>query len=176
MSINFDYQSLYDFFAEIRNYSIFFWLTLPVHSGSLKRTDYPKQLSGPSSFFWMSQLLLKELIIISLLAVSITDSSSTKFVFMMMLGWPWPILQQGQLWSSMCLNGGNLSQFSNGKHMQGITTLFKKIHRVRIPTTCICKNKDADQLRGNHATDQRLCFGYLDSTIPLLPKSTISSL
>ena len=45
------FQSLYDFFAEIRNYSIFFWLSLPVHSGSLKRIDYSKQLSGPPSFF-----------------------------------------------------------------------------------------------------------------------------
>ena len=44
-------QSLYDFFAEIQNYSIFFWLSLPVHSGSLKMIDYPKQLSGPPSFF-----------------------------------------------------------------------------------------------------------------------------
>ena len=45
------FQSLYDFFTEIRNYSIFFLLSLPVHSGSLKRIDYPKQLSGPPSFF-----------------------------------------------------------------------------------------------------------------------------
>ena len=30
---------------------IFFWLSLPVHSGSLKMIDYPKQLSGPPSFF-----------------------------------------------------------------------------------------------------------------------------
>ena len=60
------FQSLYDFFAEIRNYSIFFWLSLPVHSESLKRIDYPKQLSGPPSFFLMSLLLLKELIIIFL--------------------------------------------------------------------------------------------------------------
>ena len=36
---------------------------------------------------------------------------------------------------------------------------------------CICKNKDADQLRGNREADQRLCFRYTDSTIPLLPKS-----
>ena len=47
---------------------------------------------------------------------------------------------------------------------------------VRKPAFCICKNKDADQLRGNHEADQRLCFRYLDSTIPLLPKSEISSL
>ena len=41
---------------------------------------------------------------------------------------------------------------------------------------CICENKDADQLRGNREADQRLCFHYTDSTIPLLPKSEISSL
>ena len=38
-------------------------------------------------------------------------------------------------------------------------------------TFCICENKDADQLRGNHEADQHLCFRYTDSTIPLLPKS-----
>ena len=46
------------------------------------------------------------------------------------------------------------------------------------------KNKDADQLRGNREdqlrgyreADQRLCFRYTDSTIPLLSKSEISSL
>ena len=35
-------------------------------------------------------------------------------------------------------------------------------------TICIGENKDADQLRGNHEADQRLCFRYSDSTIPLL--------
>ena len=44
------------------------------------------------------------------------------------------------------------------------------------PAFCICENKDADQLRGNREADQRLCFRYTDSTIPLLPKSEISSL
>ena len=44
------------------------------------------------------------------------------------------------------------------------------------PTFCICENKDADQLRGYRETDQRLCFRYFDSTIPLLPKYKISSL
>ena len=33
---------------------------------------------------------------------------------------------------------------------------------------CLCENKGADQL-------QQLCFCYLDSTIPLLPKSEFSS-
>ena len=41
------------------------------------------------------------------------------------------------------------------------------------PTICIGENKDADQL--NREADQRLCFRYLDSTIPLLLKSEISN-
>ena len=47
---------------------------------------------------------------------------------------------------------------------------------MRKPDFCICENKDADQLRGNREADQRLCFRYTDSTIPLLSKSEISSL
>ena len=47
---------------------------------------------------------------------------------------------------------------------------------MRKPAFCVCENKDADQLRGNREADQRLCFRYKDSTIPLLPKSEISSL
>ena len=43
------------------------------------------------------------------------------------------------------------------------------------PTICIGENKDADQLRGNREADQRLCFHYSDSTIPLLLKSENSS-
>ena len=41
---------------------------------------------------------------------------------------------------------------------------------------CICENKEAEQLSGNHKADQRLCFQYTDRTIPLLPKTAISSL
>ena len=47
---------------------------------------------------------------------------------------------------------------------------------MRKPTFSICENKDADQLHGNREADQRLCFRYTDSTIPLLSKSEISSL
>ena len=42
---------------------------------------------------------------------------------------------------------------------------------MRKLTFCICENKDADQLRGDREADQRLCFLYIDSTIPLLSKS-----
>ena len=45
---------------------------------------------------------------------------------------------------------------------------------MRKPDFCICENKDADQLRGNREADQRLCFRYTDSTIPLFSKSEIS--
>ena len=47
---------------------------------------------------------------------------------------------------------------------------------VRKPAFCICENKDADQLCVNREADQRLCFRYIDSTIPPLSKSEISSL
>ena len=43
------------------------------------------------------------------------------------------------------------------------------------PTICIGENKGADQLRSNCEADQRLCFRYSDSTVPLLFKSEISS-
>ena len=62
------------------------------------------------------------------------------------------------------------------------TVCMKKVsyHKMspvmRKPAFCICKNKDADQIRGYREADQRLCFCYLDSTIPFLPKSENSKL
>ena len=47
---------------------------------------------------------------------------------------------------------------------------------MRKPDFRICENKDADQLRSYCAADQRLCFRYIDTTIPLVPKSEISGL
>ena len=35
---------------------------------------------------------------------------------------------------------------------------------------CICENKGTDQLCGNRTADLRLCFCYINSTIPLLSK------
>ena len=46
---------------------------------------------------------------------------------------------------------------------------------LRKPTICIGENKATDQLRGNREADQRLCFRYLNSTVPLLLESEISS-
>ena len=47
---------------------------------------------------------------------------------------------------------------------------------VRKPAFCICENKDTDQLHCSREAEQRLCFHYIDSTIPLVPKYEISSL
>ena len=41
---------------------------------------------------------------------------------------------------------------------------------MRKPTFCICENEGAYQLRSNCEADQRLCFCYMDSIIPLLSK------
>ena len=60
-----------------------------------------------------------------------------------------------------------LEYFTSRKHMSRV---------MRKPMFCICENKYADQLRGNREADQRLCFRYIDSTIPLLSKSEISGL
>ena len=61
-----------------------------------------------------------------------------------------------------------------------LVTKIRNTHDLRLvmrkPAFCICENKDADQLRGNRKADQHLCFRYMDSSIPLLPKSEISSL
>ena len=53
--------------------------------------------------------------------------------------------------------------------------VIEELSRVMRQIFCICE-KDADQLRGNREADQRLCFRYTDSTLPLLPKSEIDSL
>ena len=50
-------------------------------------------------------------------------------------------------------------------------TVFEPRHEKT--NVCMCENKDADQFR---EADQRLCFRYIDSMIPLLSKSKISSL
>ena len=58
-----------------------------------------------------------------------------------------------------------------------VNSRYVYISRImRKPDIYICENKGADQLRGNHEADQRLCFRYTGSAILLLAKSEISSL
>ena len=53
---------------------------------------------------------------------------------------------------------------------------YEPPHGKKTTTICIGKNKGADQFCINCGADQCLCFFYMDSTIPLLSKSKISSL
>ena len=55
-----------------------------------------------------------------------------------------------------------------------LVSLFEPRHKK----TCFLHmgNKGTDQLSGNSAADQRLCFRYIDSSIPVLLKYKISSL
>ena len=48
-------------------------------------------------------------------------------------------------------------------------------HVMRKTDFCLFENKGADQLHSKCEADQRLCFHYMKSTIPLLLKSEISS-
>ena len=58
----------------------------------------------------------------------------------------------------------------------GLKSLLYHVSLVmRKPDFDLCKIKGADQLHSNCKADQRLCFHYMASTIPLLPKSEISS-
>ena len=72
----------------------------------------------------------------------------------------------------------NLPCWDPGYNNSVSITLFFFQYMSRLmgkPTICICENKDTDQLRGNREADQRLCFRYSDSIVPLLLKSKISS-
>ena len=66
--------------------------------------------------------------------------------------------------------------FSSSEYSIGIGLVSYLSLSIRKPAFCICQNKDADQLHGDGEADQRLCFRYIVSTIPLLHKSEISSL
>ena len=60
---------------------------IPIHGKSLKKSS-----SVESKGWWSWNLVC-----------IIECSSTTKFAQMMTLGWPWPILRQGQIWSLMLL-------------------------------------------------------------------------
>ena len=71
-----------------------------------------------------------------------------------------------------CVRSANIELQPNRKLLNN----YKVSHVMRKPAFCICENKGADQLNSKHAADQRLCVCYIDSKIPLLPKSEISGL
>ena len=76
--------------------------------------------------------------------------------------------------TSLCIKGrrfkfymvANPGDRSYRFHMHYLSRIMRK------PAFCICEKKNA----GNRTADQRRCIRCIDSTIPLLPKSELSSL
>ena len=54
------------------------------------------------------------------LVCNIEYSSTIKFAQMMTLGWPWPILRQGQIWSLMLLYGKRVKQWIFQKQLSTV--------------------------------------------------------
>ena len=67
----------------------------------------------------------------------------------------------------MPLNESELTQWEKENVPLPRISLRNEPHREKTGL-CLCENKGADQLRSNCEADQRLCFRYSDSTIPLL--------
>ena len=74
----------------------------------------------------------------------------------------------------ICATGGGAYKFEDD--FKQVYNKFYMSRVMRKPGFCICENKGADQLSGNCAANQHLCFRYIDSTIPLLHKSEMSNL
>ena len=76
-------------------------------------------------------------------------------------------------------NGKLIIIIIKNKPLQASLSFIVNLYEPRCEKTGflhICENKDADQLHGDREADECLCFRYTDSTIPLLPKTEISSL
>ena len=74
------------------------WLRWPPWPYMLKSLSKFSSLEPKSRWTWN-------------LVCSIEYSSTIKFIEMMPLGWHWPILRQGQIWSAMLLYGKKLKQW-----------------------------------------------------------------
>ena len=64
------------------------------------------------------------------LVCSIGCSSTTKFVQIMTLGWPWPILRQGQIWSLMLLYGKKVKQWIFQKLLASMIWNYQQMTEV----------------------------------------------
>ena len=89
------------------------------------------------------------------------DNSTIIFISFALKHMLWVLLGRASP-KAILLNTQNVSFYGESSNMSWV---------VRKPGFCICENKGTDQLHSNCAADQRLCFHYEDSTIPLLPKS-----
>ena len=82
-------------------------------------------------------------------------------------------VRQSRVNVRICQSCFSSSLDTNSRVSQADLRIKKQVISCREKTGFFlqCENKDADQLRGNREADQRLCFRYIDSTIPLLSKS-----
>ena len=67
----------------------------------------------------------------------------------------------------MFLLKGGLVEFDFLNNNLCISDKLLKYGHHKVTHKTVCENKGAGQLRGNSAADQRLCFRYIDNTIPL---------
>ena len=73
---------------------------MPIYGKNLKKSSFPESIDQ-----WPWNLVC-----------SIVYGSTTKVVQIMTLGWPWPILRQGQIWSHRLLYGKNENYLFLGNH------------------------------------------------------------
>ena len=95
--------------------------------------------------------------------------SSIPSIFIYCTGWLWFVVDQVR----------NDPKRRSSRVMAYFVFLMFQYYTSRIvrkPDFCLGENKGADQLRGNREADQRLCFRYWDSIIPLLLIAKISSI
>ena len=78
-------------------------------------------------------------------------------------------LYQAMPYFSLVIRPVRLPKLSSSLQLSNLDQMSRV---MRKPFFCICENKDAD----NREADQRPCFRYMDSRIPLLSKYKISSL
>ena len=76
--------------------------TMPINGKNLKKSSSPEPI-----YRWPWNLVY-----------SIVHASTTKVVQIMTLGWPWPILRQGQIWLSRLLYGRKWKLFIFWKLLQ----------------------------------------------------------
>ena len=77
---------------------------------------------------------------------------------------------------SLLLRKRNVDKWRDRKHTAGRVATYNITHVVRKPAFSIRENKGADLLCGNCSADQGFFFRYIESAIPLPPKSEISRL
>ena len=100
------------------------------------------------------------------LVCSIGYSSTTNFVQMMTLGWPWPLLGQGQIWPLWLLYGKRQKQ-RNGFFSETIVVYDIKVSRCGQPNEYM--NLYEYQSQGHSLT---FVQGHLDSTFSKKKKSS----